>query len=794
MNSDSVVHQAITSEDENKVWQLHLSIADKTPLSAYESQKRHEQFSLQLDTIMAHEAWVRSEMGYCETLLETATAVTAARLARKAAAATVLKSLTNDELPTTWDLQMSRPLNIAMTPEGPQPMKLDQQAIEHLSVGCASGDQSQQTFLTFVNSLASATVQIAQQADVCIGFDAATQLAVFDPVAFHNANTQFVGAHGADALMHLVQLKCQENIVSGTRYQSDPEYNTMLQLKDPQIDAKGSGHIDFDSVIVKSKMPGEDQRISIGYGPEDSGILAFDCEDFGNGNVSISSQMLAFGEQDFLRSTEHAITYFPPSVQQISNTIMSMAQALHQNENANIRKAYAGEQVSLPNLSMDVLQSAIAKAKNKQSVRIVSTCSLLAKAPQIADNNSTSNARDKALASRDITPATFFDWWGSTRDNGLNGHSVCVGMKCAPVISTYANGVPVNVTLVSADPDIIEGTGVARETLTSATQMATLNVAKGQCSQQRLMLQQKLDSGIVLNSSLAANIKSSLHATEMTQMMLNTAMNSNATGLPMGFFSLAPKLFVPSISAIQSYSLNGEEACTTQQREVMINTMFYAVGLACGIGPLYSIDMRQHQNRMDTSLDSHDSLDTLDTLNTLDTLEMRQGDQMQDAEVMRMQTINKMQIFPGTPFMRCLVSEDSIARIVVSAPCSDAEQQRLRTLGAFMGLNKLDAESYLKLAPSSFMPLHLRQSMILCPARNCLTPLSASQLRNTASFSCGVFAKNPFLSPQNGKTYATSAEIETNMHAIYTNTCNVIGCLPVITGTGFSDSMMIVYP
>ena len=674
---------------------------------------------------------------------------------------------------------MSRPLNVALTTEGPQPVKLDQQAIEHLRIGCASGDQSQQTFLTFVNSLASATVQIAQQADVCMGFDASTQLAIFDPIAFHNANAQFVGTNGTDALMHLVQLKCQENIVAGTQYQSDPEYNTMLQMKDAQMDATGSGHIDFTSIIVKSKLPGEDQRISIGYGPEDSGILPFDCEDFGNGNASMSSQMLAFGEQDFLQSTEHAITYFPPSVRQISNTIISMAQALHQNENAKLRKARAGEQVSLENLNMDVLRSAIANAKNTTSVRIVSTCSLLAKAPQIADSNSTSNSRDKTLASTDITPATFFDWWGSTRDNGLNGHSVCVAMKCSPVISTHANGVPVNVTLVSADPDIIEGTGVARETLTSATQMATLNVAKGQCSQQRLMLQKKLDSGIVLNSSLAANIKSSLHATEMTQMMTNTAMNSNATGLPMALFSLAPKLLVPSISAIQSYSLNGTEASTAQQREVMINTMFYAVGLACGIGPLYSVDMRLHENKMDI----------MDT-----SLAMRQGDQMQDEEIMRMQTINKMQIFPGTPFMRGLLPEESMARIVVSAPCSDAEQQRLRTLGAFMGLNKLDAESYMKLAPSSFMPLHLRQSMILCPTRNCLTPLSASQLRNTASFSCGVFAKNPFLSPQNGKTYATSAEIEANMHAIYTNTCNVIGCLPVITGTGFSDSMMIVYP
>lgn len=108
--------------------------------NATHCQKRNEHFSLQLDNVMAHGAWVRSEMGYCETLLETATAVTEARVARKAASAAVLKTLTADELPTTWDLQMSRPLNMAATPEGPQPMKLDQQAIEHLRIGCASGD------------------------------------------------------------------------------------------------------------------------------------------------------------------------------------------------------------------------------------------------------------------------------------------------------------------------------------------------------------------------------------------------------------------------------------------------------------------------------------------------------------------------------------------------------------------------------------------------------------------------------------------------------------------------------
>ena len=166
----------------------------------------------------------------------------------------------------------------------------------------------------------------------------------------------------------------------------------------------------------------------------------------------------------------------------------------------------------------------------------------------------------------------------------------------------------------------------------------------------------------------------------------------------MGFFGLPQKLGVPSVSAIQSYSLNGEAANTATEREVMVNTMFYAVGLACGIGPLYSLDMcpeDDQQNSMDTSLN------------------MRDAEATSNPEAMRMQAIRKIKLFPGTPFMRGLLPEETLARIVVSAPCSEGEKQRLRTLGAFMGLNKLDAESYLKLAPSSYTPLHLRHQIWL---------------------------------------------------------------------------------
>ena len=264
----------------------------------------------------------------------------------------------------------------------------------------------------------------------------------------------------------------------------------------------------------------------------------------------------------------------------------------------------------------------------------------------------------------------------------------------------------------------------------------------------------------------------------MTKAMANTAVKAKITAAPMGVNVLQKEIRVPTVTAIQAYSLNAGECETAAQRELTIQTMFYAVGLACGVGPLYSVRMSAQADLLctDTKLQSMSQMS-----------EHMSDDNTHSA-------IANMQIMPGIPFMRNLIPESTFARVVVSASCSPAEQQRLKTLGAYMALNKLGAEEYMTLCPASFMPLHLRQSMILCPMSNCLTPLSATQMQNTATFKCGVAAKNPYFAPKNGERFAGSAEIETNMHAIYTNFCNVIGCLPVITGTGFSDTMMIVYP
>jgi len=291
------------------------------------------------------------------------------------------------------------------------------------------------------------------------------------------------------------------------------------------------------------------------------------------------------------------------------------------------------------------------------------------------------------------------------------------------------------------------------------------------------------DCQIVLNTALAANIKSALNAFEVTKIMANTAVKAKTTAARMGANILQKEIRVPTVTAIQAYSLNAGECETAAQRELTIQTMFYAVGLACGVGPLYSVRMR-------TQADSQCTRTKLASMSQMPehmSAEVSQKDNTHSV-------IANMKIMPGIPFTRNLIPESTFARVAVSASCSAAEKQRLKTLGAYMALNKLPAEAYMRLCPASFMPLHLRQSMILCPVSNCLTPLSATQMQNAANFKCGVAAKNPYFAPTNGERFACSAEIETNMHAIYTNFCNVIGCLPVITGTGFSDTMMLVYP
>jgi hypothetical protein len=155
--------------------------------------------------------------------------------------------------------------------------------------------------------------------------------------------------------------------------------------------------------------------------------------------------------------------------------------------------------------------------------------------------------------------------------------------------------------------------------------------------------------------------------------------------------------------------------------------------------------------------------------------------------------IDNSSILPGACFLKNLLSDAEVVNIAIAAPLSPLEVARLRTAGAFLALNKFKSETYLKNMNSSFMPLVFRQAMSLCQVNNVLMPLSSVQMRNIQSLKYGLFAKGPQVPPNNNVRYTTHDEIAANISTIYTHSCNVIGSCPVVTGTGFSDSLMIVY-
>jgi|APGre2960657373_1045057.scaffolds.fasta_scaffold00035_3 hypothetical protein len=834
--------EVVTCEDNNTTWQLHLSLADGNLMQQNYFQNSMSQ---QLDLIKAHESFMQLRMGRpCETLLQLVTGLTQARQERKQACEAVLKRFTDAEMPVTWELQMSRSLGATVNTDGSvEGAKICGQGMELLRVGAIAGDQSEQSFLQMVNCLASVAVKIAQEADVPIHYDNATNVTSFDTDLFHTANTEFVRVHGRQALVHELMWKCQENVVSRNTYGNDPLYATELQPTQVEINGTGSGRVDFQSkVILLKNKAGEDQSVVTGLGPGERNF--WDCEDDANELAAMKSLCLAYGKKEFLQSIEHALfTFFPPDVIQASKTIIQLATEVHTHINENNRQATQMPQqkpqqnntlmqtginlttdpqeirqhVNFENLSIQTLQNAITTAgKNHQSFDNMSCCSLLAKAPQIA--SSTVSSSESLLPMNNLSVANFFRFW-SSESSGLNGHSVFRGdVGCKNVCwtsvaidkktndnTTNTNNVQINnvqtnnvqtnnvqtnnnktqniktnipvvITLFAKTSNIYEGTGIARTSSANAAQIATLQVTMGNPSPARLALQKKIDN-VPLNTAMASNIKSSLHAMEITQkMQSNVSTISNALMMTCLQSQEISETSAPSINAIQSFSLEAgdEKDRTKDQLQAMLNTMFYCVALSAGdLGTMFSVDMCESKDDPSTIMQTGLNLTT------------------DPEEIRRQQMIDNTKILPGTCFMTNLLHTH--AKIAFAAPLNSDEKSRLRTAGAYLALNQYDAETYTRKIKTSFMPLVFRQSMSLCPINNILMPLSAVQMRNIKSLNCGLFAKGHHVPPTNGIKYTSHNEIAANITTIYTNACHVIGSCPVITGTGFSDGLMIAY-
>lgn len=753
LTAGKCVHQTTTSEDNGRMWQVHFFMDDGAQLST--TNERRRSLGQQLETLNVHKAYMLQHVGVCESVKQMATYVTLCRTERKDAIAKVLGRLTSDKLPSTWELQFSRTLGMtAPTFDcAATPVMLDNTQIQFVREGSHSGGQAEQTSLLLANALATVIVQNAQAAGVQMGYNSGNQSSVFDPAAVHDANVAFVQQQGPAELMHHVQYAMQELLCSQSTYDKDPAYETCIKINASHIDNSGRGQLAVETELRLSKNAGEDQVTGVGIcigqkGPEDH-----DCEDYAAGNGAVTSSMRCTPKALFLEQMQGAIQVLPPDTQQIQATILELAGILHTYENSNKQRLDTPAQTVIPLNDLNVLKlrEAVANASNTANIVSTGTCSLLAKAPEIAkiDNN---NSRDVMLRDMKTSSQTFFNWWGTTRDNGLNGHSVCINIPCQHVLGTVVGKVPVTITLIdSENVQIIEGTGVARQKSDPCTQVAVLNV--GNSTLQRMNLQQRLDNGKLLNTCLAACIKSSLHADELKQKLACLALGNH-------------NLQLPGISAIQSYSITGTPS-SEKERDVTVGSLFYAVLLSCDLGGVLSFDMQQSA-----------------------ALKMQQGEQMTTA--LESTTNGTQQVLlPGTPFVKGLLPQD-VKSIIVAANCTQGEQMRLRALGAFMSLNKVNAASAMQKSQASIMPLHLRQRMTMC--NNCLVPLTPAQVVTAQKLSCGIFIRTPFVKPAQGSQYTNVNEIHMNMHNILSHTTQIVGCAPVITGTGFSDSMTVVYP
>lgn len=759
VQSRCVVQDVCTSEDNNRQWQFRISLAN-------DADRNNSQLASYLDIIGVHESWVRKKLNHLETICETVTAVTNAREVRKKACAEVLERISpGQDLPTTWDLQMSRALNISMTQQGPAPAKLDEQALEEVRIGCVTGDEKKQVFINFVNAMASTAVQIAQRADVPMVFDHSSQLAMFDREHFDKAIGDFVKKNGVDALMHQILLQQQAHVVAATKYTSDPAYCTVVRAKDVQMDSHGNGHVNFRAEIIKSKDPGEDQQTLGGMGPTSHGYLERDCEDVANLIAVTTSLLKAFPEDEFLQNVSFALKHFPPSIQQVTGTIVSIAKLLHSHTASIKQRLSCDEHVKLADLNSRYLIKALQKTRTQEPVRLISTCVCLAKSPRIGAP--TTGALENALASKGLSPHNFCQWWMTSPKSGLTGHAICVGVDCTPILQTTAANVPVFVYAINPQTHIVEGTGIAREVSDSASDVQHVNYCTEPNTAERFMLQKRVDDARCLNTTMRKNILSSMHAKEISvklykNFLMAASLSSNTQhGITQdnSVALLRQNELLPTFKAINNFTLNASQANTYEERLVSASSMFYAVNLAIGLGSVYTLDCNQAKSRK------------------------KQNSMALDAPA-------EMHLVPGSPFTVGMLSETS-KTIVVSSPCSHSEQSRLRALGAFMTLNKLGSLDYLERV-AKLTPLPLRRSMRMCPTRNMLIPLTAAELITADSFRCGLFARSPYHTF--GQDKYSTLDIESNMHGVYLETCKVTKVMPMITGTGFADSMMVHYP
>ena len=722
---------------------------DTRRLSASELQQTTTEMQDGLDVLLHHQSAMTAVLGTpLKTVDELVAEVCELKDQRARATASVLAALSAGEQSNSMlDLQYGRAFG----------MRVDQQQCRALREGSVLGNGFEQTLLHASIAQASLIAKIAQEAGVsgALALKAEPKLAQAGQQYMHTANAlgpfsspvhtavqNFVRTNGAAALMHSFTEQAQTAYCSRTSYQFDPSFAPSMNVARATQNDDGSMTLTVLPQLALQATPGEDQNLTPGVHMADvlgfertDGLMRRDCEDGAHAIAACADLFRCVPPQQLLAAQQQVLHLLPADVQAVGPTLLYMSSVLQEHA-AQVDALHTAAPQVRP-VNADTLVK-LAGAK-PASTPVLFATSLLASAPQLSASLGGTSA--DPCSKLDCSAKEYNAWWTgalmSGEQSGLTGHSVAVSMGLAPLCSTTAEGVRVDVHLLDPALRVYESTSLARQIQAADTAAVKLQVDRAPVTPVRHNLQQKLNQCGPLTMCMACNLRSTLHAEETKRSLAQAQQVEMLLTGGAASGGQAPRM--PSIVPMQSFTLRAE-ATTAQELSRQMSFTFYKTMLSCGRGLVYTLDMANGG------------------------------------------------AYAGMPMSRAL--PNSLA-LVVGAPLGAVETRNLRVLGALQATFVLGAADALAHMPP-VMPLALQQRMKLSTLHQQLAPLSAAELRD-AKHGCGMLAQTPVFNVRGaGGAVELQATVQ-NMHAVQAAAQQIVGADLHVTGGAYADTLMITF-
>lgn len=747
------------TKDDSMQYALTVTL-DTQNMSARQQHSAQQHLQEAFDYVHYHETRMAQQLGmptlHADELISK---VNAFKQARDAACTKVLHVLSPvNEINKLLNLEFSRAYGTQM----------DSQQIVHLRQGSVLGHGRTQTVWHMTNAQASLLVKIAQEAGV----------AVCDPLALGAALDTCVRTSGLQQLTHRYVKELQLLYCLKTKYDNDAGFEQGVQIVSSRKDADGCTTMKIRPTVVLSKNPAEDQDQAPGLKiadvcgasgtlgtPGTSGMIQRDCEDGAAFLLAAGADVFRCMTQDQILQTQGEVLDFQAAdMQHIRSVFGKLTCHLHQSANEAPRPPCVTDHTSF---CTQTLALALEKAGAETPRHVLCATSMLASAPKLGVNFST-RSKDPC-ASLECRAKEYNEWWthslltGDPADS-LNGHSVAIDVALTHALRTSVDAVTVDVHCIHTQTPfrVYESTAYADQIFTADTASVKLDLCKQPVTAMRQNLQQQLNQCGPITMCMANNVKSSLHAAETQQTLLEMNKTSDMSKTPRralrtALGSAAMPVKVPDIVAVQTFSMS-VQADSQPEAKRQLSSKFYNTLLSTCVGNVYSVEFPQPQ--------------------------MRQADALGPAAGAAL-AAPEGHLYSGMPICRPLQNTPAV---VLSSPIAAEEQRCLRALGALQAnfvLSARDAANYMP----KLTPLTHRMTMQTCVWSQQLLPVHASDLQTQNG--CGMLVQTALVQTD---ALCENEIVAANVNALCTAAQKVVGSAMCVTAGPYVDTAFLTFP